>query len=294
MSVTKRLNRLNKTAPRIAFDKKSKLVFFSDCHRGEGGWADNFAKNQGSYFHALNYYYDNGYTYFELGDGEELWENKDFCEIVNTYRHIYWMMSRFYKKGRLYMLLGNHDLEKKNPKKTTCLNSYYDERERRTVELCPNLKFHEALVLRHKETKSEFFLIHGHQADFINYNLWIISRFLVRYVWKPLEMIGVHDPTSAAKNHSKSISVERKLIKWSQDQKRMLIAGHTHRPVFPTGNEPLYFNDGSCVHPRCITCLEIENDEIMLVKWSYVINKDGAVYAQRQLLEEPRKIPSFQ
>ena len=76
MSTGKRLDRLFETAPRILFSNKSKIVLFSDCHRGDGGAADNFAKNQNIYFHALNYYYENGFAYFELGDGEELWENK--------------------------------------------------------------------------------------------------------------------------------------------------------------------------------------------------------------------------
>lgn len=293
MAVNSRLNKLFKSAPRIPYDDSSKLVFFSDCHRGEGGWADNFAKNQGLYFHALQSYYDKGFTYFELGDGEELWENKDIEEIKKTYSHIYWMMSRFYKNRRIHMLFGNHDMEKKKAKKTGCLDSYYDEREKREMPLMPNYEFNEALVLRHKENKSEILLIHGHQADFINYNLWILSRFLVRYLWKPLEMIGVHDPTSAAKNYSKSISVERRLVKWAQKNKRMLIAGHTHRPFFPSDKEPMYFNDGSCVHPRCITCMEIDGGEIMLVKWAYLIRKDGAVYVGRELLTPPRKLGTF-
>ena len=74
MSTGKRLGRLFETAPRIPFSNKSKIVLFSDCHRGDGGAADNFAKNQNIYFHALNYYYENGFAYFELGDGEELWK----------------------------------------------------------------------------------------------------------------------------------------------------------------------------------------------------------------------------
>ena len=28
-----------------------------------------------------------------------------------------------------------------------------------------------------------------------------------------------------------------------------------------------FFNDGSCVHPRSITGIEIENGEISLIKW---------------------------
>jgi hypothetical protein len=81
----------------------------------------------------------------------------------------------------------------------------------------------------------------------------------------------------------------------------IIIAGHTHRPVFAnlslterrlmeTGigsrgvrgkaeADPIYFNTGSCVHPRCITGIEItaekEPDDkaprlrYTLVKWGF-------------------------
>lgn len=291
MSIHNRLNRLFDSAPRIPFDDRSKLVMFSDCHRGEGGWADNFAKNQELFFHALQVYYDKGFTYVEIGDGDELWESKNLSEIVETHKHIYWMLSRFYRKNRLLMIYGNHDMKKKNPKSTKCLETVFDERKNCRVPLCPNLKFHEALVLKHRNSNTEILLVHGHQADFFNYDLWWLARFLVRYVWKPLETIAVHDPTSAAKNNKKRILIERKLIDWVNKENKMMIAGHTHRPVFPSEEEPPYFNDGSCVHPRCITCIEIEDGYITLVKWAYFIRKDGTVYVGRELLEEPRRLP---
>jgi UDP-2,3-diacylglucosamine pyrophosphatase LpxH len=292
VTLNKRLNRLFETAPRIPFDNRSKLVLFSDCHRGEGSWADNFAKNQGLFSYALNHYYENGFTYIELGDGEELWENKRLQNIVDSYRNIYRMFSRFYGKKRLYMLYGNHDMEKRNPEKTKCLDTVFDSRKNCLTALCPGISFYESLVLKEKDGDTEILLLHGHQADFINYNLWILSRFLVRYLWKPLEMVGMHDPTSAAKNDNRRISIERKLMGWSEKENRMLIAGHTHRPLFPGEDEPPYYNDGSCVHPRCITCIEIQNGEIMLVKWAYFVRKDGTVYVGRELLEPPRKIIS--
>ncbi len=36
--------------------------------------------------------------------------------------------------------------------------------------------------------------------------------------------------------------------------------------MFPEVGEISYFNDGSCVHPRCITAIEIENGTIKLVR----------------------------
>ena len=53
-------------------------------------------------------------------------------------------------------------------------------------------------------------MTHGHQASLMNSTLWQVNRFLVRYVWKPLEQIGVLDPTSAAKNYSAKQRTERR------------------------------------------------------------------------------------
>jgi len=41
----------------------------------------------------------------------------------------------------------------------------------------------------------------------------------------------------------------------------------SHRPELPSPQDPPYMNCGSCVHPRCITALEIESSEVSLVKW---------------------------
>ena len=102
----------------------------------------------------------------------------------------------------------------------------------------------------------------------MNDNLWRVSRFLVRYLWRPLENFGVEDPTRAAKNYKEKNNVDKRLSEWAEREGVIVIAGHTHRPVFPSNGEGKCFNDGSCVHPRCITAIEIVNGEISLVKWS--------------------------
>ena len=55
----------------------------------------------------------------------------------------------------------------------------------------------------------------------------------------------------------------------------MLIAGHTQRPIFPEVGEPLYFNDGCCVHPSGITGIEIANGNIIFVTWNVKTKSDG-------------------
>lgn len=105
---------------------------------------------------------------------------------------------------------------------------------------------------------NRIFFVHGHQGDFINDQALRLGRFLVRYLWKAVEFWGVKDLTRAGNNYNKKNKVEAHLKKWAEEENKMLITGHTHRSNFPKVGEPMYFNDGSCVHPRCITAIEIE------------------------------------
>ena len=72
MSVASRLSEVFESSEKIPFDDSSKFILFSDCHRGDNSWTDDFAQNQNIFFHALNFYYDGGFTYIEVGDGDEL------------------------------------------------------------------------------------------------------------------------------------------------------------------------------------------------------------------------------
>lgn len=73
MSSENRLNRAYENAKTIPFDDTSKFILFSDCHRGDNSFADDFANNRNIYYHALKFYYSEGFDYCELGDGDELW-----------------------------------------------------------------------------------------------------------------------------------------------------------------------------------------------------------------------------
>ena len=132
----------------------------------------------------------------------------------------------------------------------------------------------------------EIFLIHGHQVDFINGTMWKFSRFIIRYLWKPLEHIGIKEPISAAKNHRISKNIERRLEKWSIKNNKIIISGHTHKPVYPIVGESLYFNTGSCIHPNGITSIEIEKGNITLVRWEFKINKGKLISVKRKVLEK--------
>jgi predicted phosphodiesterase len=69
--------------------------------------------------------------------------------------------------------------------------------------------------------------------------------------------------------------------------------GHTHRPRFPEPGDIPLFNDGSCVHPRSITGIEIENGLISLIKWQIATKEDGTLQIVRVLLEGPQKLVDY-
>jgi len=295
MSSNKRISRAYKNARQIPFDNNSKFILFSDCHRGDNSFADDFANNRNIYFHALKHYYNDGFTYCELGDGDELWENLSFEPIFGAHKNVYLLMKQFHEQDRLHMIWGNHDMVYRNPKYVEKhLSSYFDPKVGKDVDLFCGLTYNEAIVLKHTESNQELFLTHGHQADWWNYNFWKWSRFLVRVLWKPLNVMGIADPTSPAKNYTELIKLERRTKKWITDNNNIItIVGHTHRPRFPEPGDIAYFNDGSCVHPRSITGLEIENGEIALIKWQIETTEDGTLTIVRRLLEGPQKLIDY-
>ncbi len=289
----RRLQKVYDRSKIIRFDQNSKFVIMSDCHRGQGNNSDNFLQNQHLFFGALEHYYNGGFTYIELGDGDELWENRDMAQIIDAHSDAFWLMSRFYGDKRFYMIYGNHDVVKNRRSfaKKYCYK-YYCEAENCCMPLFPGMQIYEGLILENPDGK-RIFLTHGHQASFLNDTLWPLARFLVRYLWRPLELVGFLAPTGSGRPSAKKEKIEQKLAGFANDNREIMIAGHTHRPVFPMPKEGFYFNDGSCVHPRCITALEIENGAITLVKWCVATKEDRTLFVDRQVLEGPVPIAQY-
>lgn len=295
MSSDKRLSKAFREAEELPLNPRSKYVIFSDCHRGDNSFADDFANNRNIYYHALKYYYKEGFSYCELGDGDELWEHRHFEQLFEAHKNVYQLLRQFHQEGRLHMVWGNHDMVYKDPdyvKKN--LGSYYEPIDETDKELFRGLRYHEAINLRHSSSGHKIFLLHGHQADWWNYTFWRWGRFLVRVLWKPLQVWGIADPTSPAKNYKELIKLERRIKKWIlRNNNQLTITGHTHRPRFPEPGDIPFFNDGSCVHPRSITGLEIENESIALIKWQIATTEDGILRVVRILLEGPEKLEKY-
>lgn len=294
MNTMKRLTEAYESAYCLPFNSDSRLIFFSDVHRGDNSFSDEFAHNQNIYLHAMNYYYDRNFTYIEVGDGDELWEHSDFKHVRSAHDDIYAVLKNYYDEGRFHALFGNHNMDFKNPhyvKKN--LERYFDDYTDTYEELFPLVTYHEAIRLQHETAGKEIFVVHGHQGDFINDQAWPFTKFLNRHLWHYLHIVGFTNPASPSKNLHKRHKIEKNFSKWIRLNAKMLIVGHTHRPKFPADGDDPYFNTGSCVFPRNITGLEIENDQIALVDWRIRPDESGQLYIARKIVQGPEPLSKF-
>lgn len=294
MNTSKRLTDVYKSSKEIPFDDSSRLIFFSDCHRGDNSWADDFTRNRQLFLHALNYYYHQGFTYIEVGDGDELWKNRHFSQIRHAHGEIFDLLKAFHAKERLYMIFGNHDMIKKSKSFVQKnLQQYYDYYTGQYEALLPGMEPQEGLLFRYSGTSNTLFVVHGHQGDLINDTLWLLARFLLRYIWRQLELLGFKNMISPVGNSDKINLIEKRILDWVSLNKQPIITGHTHKPMFPAPGRLPYFNTGSCVHPGYITGIEIQAGEILLVKWKLRTREDGVLKIGREVVSGPQKLQDF-
>ncbi len=263
----RRLDAALANAVRLPFNSHSRFVLFSDLHRGDGGPTDRFQPNKSLFLQALRHYYENGYTYIEVGDGDELWLHDDLQPIVRAHRDVFEWLHRFKEDGRLHILYGNHDI--KGP------------------EDCPphkdGIPTHEALVLQHANGQ-RLFICHGHQADLTNARLYALTRFLNKSLWRwlRLQSVGLIDADMRVENHilnhirhffkvwthQQPRHIENRLKEWAVKNQQPIICGHTHRMALPgTGGVP-YFNTGSCLTANRLSGLELIQGQLKPVHWA--------------------------
>jgi len=282
-------NKNNKIKVIITDLQKDKFIIFSDQHKGNRSWADDFIICEKNYVAALEYYNHKKFTFINLGDSEELWKFK-IKDIIPANTKAFASEAAF-QPHRYYKTFGNHDLLWKN---------------RLDVELNLNkifkmpLPVYEGIVLRDNTLKLDILLTHGHQGDMLSDNN-SFSTWLVAHIWMPLQRylrINVNSPSSDFTLRNKH---NRMMYEWSSRRKHLiLVTGHTHQPIFasgkyykhpsnniPTGNidkklVPTYFNTGCCCfNDGDITGIEIYDGKIRLIKW---YNEE--VKSDKMILEE--------
>ncbi len=183
--------------PSITIKKDRPILFLSDLHIGGGGPADDFAPNEEILLNHIYPYIHYGYLIVITGDGRELWQFTK-KEVGSAHAILMALFSRLKDEGKLIELEGNHDKEMKFPK---------------------------SLVI---DGKAPILVIHGHQGDLLNDQWWKVGRWFTRYIWKPLEMVGVKDFTSASRSFKKHELVRKMHNDWANENGITLIYGHTH------------------------------------------------------------------
>src|SRR5215210_1042646 len=204
----------------------TRLVVFSDHHKGARDAADDFRRCEPAYNAALAHYLELGHTLFVLGDAEELWECSP-SEVLDAYPDTLELEPEFLRAGRYQRFWGNHDDPWRYPRQV----------KRHIHSLFPGLEIREALKLNIKSEGSQLgvlFLVHGHQGTLESDRLSWLSRLPVRYLWRPLQRrLNVATATPASDWELRERH-DAAMFEWARAHpaKPVLFAGHTHRPVF--------------------------------------------------------------
>ncbi|MDF2187046.1 metallophosphoesterase [Paraflavitalea sp. CAU 1676] len=297
----------------------AKYIVFSDQHKGCKDFADDFAPAETNYRRALQHYFDQGYTFINIGDCEELWENTPKA-VIESNRLTLLEEARFLQEDRYYRVFGNHDLE---------WNYLIQQNQYLKPIFGEKFKVHEGVLLktRYKNQEYAVFLTHGHQGDKKSdgnpFSKWVVAA-----IWTPIQRFLEVTINTTSDSFELVDRHNIMMYEWSATQKNLVfISGHTHKPVFAsldhidrltrqlekaiaTDNEeqakvitadiekrkleyagkqvvktmahPSYFNSGCCCFSDGdITGIEISDGFIRLTKWES--SDDGP---QRKVLEE--------
>jgi hypothetical protein len=210
----------------------ARVIVFSDHHKGARDGADDFWRCERAYHAALGHYLEAGHDLYVLGDVEELWE----CgpqEVIDAYPETLALEAEFHKQGRYRRFWGNHDDQWARE----------GEVESHLRPIYPGLTVGEALRIRVSgggEPLGLIFLAHGHQGTKDSERYAWISRLVVRYIWRPLQRRLNFPSTTPSNDFELRQRHDAAMFAWARAHpaKPVLIAGHTHRPVFGTSKPP--------------------------------------------------------
>jgi predicted phosphodiesterase len=271
---------------------RDKFIVFSDQHKGNKSWADDFKQSEMNYIAALEHYNTEGFTFINLGDSEELWKFKAVDLMAGNEKAL--TKEAAFHPGRYIKTFGNHDIIWKDKFAVAFyLKKYFSQ----------PLIVYEGIILKVKGLKSplDIFLTHGHQGDLMSDNN-SVSTWIVAHIWMPLQRFLRINVNSASTDFSLRNQHNKMMYEWSSQRKNLLlITGHTHRPVFAAGRyldhpsnkiyeeeeektfrTPCYFNSGCCCFDDSdITGIEIADGFIRLVKWY-----DEETTSRKKILEE--------
>jgi UDP-2,3-diacylglucosamine pyrophosphatase LpxH len=210
----------------------ARYVILSDQHKGARNGADDFQSAESLYNAALDHYFAEEYHLIGLGDCEELWEEYP-VPVIEAYPEVFQRTRQFHAAGRYQRIWGNHDDEWRNQASV----------DRHLVPLYQDAQFQvpEGLlfrILENGQPLGTLFLVHGHQGTLDSDTFSWFSRLIVRYIWRPIQRLTNWRTNTPATSWDLRKKHNVAMYAWSaQQSKTILIAGHTHRPVFEARTE---------------------------------------------------------
>lgn len=238
------------------FDIKDlRIVLFSDHHKGRKDGADDFKNCKAAYHAALGYYLSAGYSLYLLGDVEELWECRP-DNVIKNYADTFKLEQEFAKRGKYTRLIGNHDDLWQYPSEVDrYLKQYLMDGD---IHLAPAV----CLAIYDQDIKlGELFLLHGHQGTSASDRFSGISCLFVRYIWRNLQRLTrIRSTSTPAWNFELRGRHEHAFFNWASQQAGLiLIAGHTHHPVFSSESHESFL---MAELNKCKNQLECETEAI--------------------------------
>ena len=234
-------------------------LFLSDLHFNRGNGADD--ANDQAILHCLQDCKAQGIKSIILnGDIFEGWEAYwqeivRYCQTNPTRQAIFVILLDYHSKGALSYIKGNH-----------CPD---EVQELLTALGFENIKPLDSLLIEFygnqgKQLRSKFFVIHGHQADGLNYYYPAIPKFFVKWLWTPIQNLtglkwGWATPATSKNKQNK---IDKIMLRWCNSNNLHTIIGHTHQPQLNSK----YYNIGCGVFSNeSITAIELHYaDKIQL------------------------------
>jgi len=270
----------------LSLRENSRIIIFSDHHRGAKNGADDFMKAETAYLAALDHYFENKFQYISLGDSEELWENT-LNQVKKNNAITFEAEKRFILKDKFFKVFGNHDLYWDNsPIASQQLKAIYGKKLR-VFEGIILEKDNKEEPIQHQKVSKPFsflikksdvdnevlpmadcpltiFLTHGHQGDASSDGNWF-SKFFVANIWAPLQSYLRINFNTPAYDEDLKTAHNLMMYEWSAKYNSLvLITGHTHQPVFEslTHPEKLYKQLGDALKANRTDVVKQIEDEI--------------------------------
>ncbi|NIM51589.1 MAG: hypothetical protein GTN62_12240 [Gemmatimonadales bacterium] len=213
-----------RSAARVLNVETARYIIFSDHHKGQRDGADDFARCERAYIGALKHYNREGYTLIVLGDAEELWECRPKA-VMRAYANILKLERQFHPQ-RYVRVYGNHDDEWERPRRVN----------KHLGKIFGPLDVSDGLCFRVQNGDRDLglmLLVHGHQGTLFSDRLAGIAKLVVRFIWRTIQRLTRLPSTTPAKDACLRDDHDAAMYDWAAKQDGLvLIAGHTHRPVF--------------------------------------------------------------